>query len=67
MLRSNIYNYNITKTDTKEKRGKTAPIYIKNYNLSYNPHCPNSPPQNTPPNINVIRELYLNYLTSFKK
>uniref|UniRef100_A0A6C0B406 Uncharacterized protein n=1 Tax=viral metagenome TaxID=1070528 RepID=A0A6C0B406_9ZZZZ len=67
MLQSNIYNYNITKTNNKEELKKTAPIYIKDVNVSYNPHCPNTPPQNTPPNINVIRQLYLNYLTSFKK
>ena len=66
MLQSNIYN--ITKTNIKKKANKAEPINIKGNTLSYSHHhIPNSPPMNTPPNINVIRELYLNYLTSFKK
>lgn len=56
---------NITNTNIK-KKSVSKPIEIK-YNLSYNPNIPNSPPINTPPNVSVIRELYLNYLTSFKK
>ena len=65
MLQSNILN--ITRINNKQAHAKTKPIKIKSLHLSYNPNVPNSPPVNTPPNINVIRELYLNYLTSFKK
>lgn len=68
MLQSNIYD--ITNTDPKKEHGrdKSKPIYIRSVTLSVTPgSLPNSPPTNTPPNINVIRELYLNYLSSFKK
>lgn len=65
MLHSNIY---INKDDNKVERTKSQPIYIVGKSVSYNPgSTPNTPPINTPPNINVIRELYLDYLTSFKK
>lgn len=65
MLQSNISN--ITKTTYKKKIVKSKPIDIRETKLSYNPNNPNSPPINTPPNINVIREIYLSYLISFKK
>ena len=67
MLQGNIYNYNITQAISEKKRIKSKPITIKGKRLSYNPDIPNSPPANTPPNIHVIREIYLEYLTSFKK
>lgn len=65
MLHSNIYNMH--KIGKKEKRVKSEPIYIIGKTVSYNPGSTPNTPINTPPNINVIRELYLDYLTSFKK
>lgn len=68
MLQSNIYD--ITNTDPKKEHGrdKSKPIYIRSVTHSVAPgSLPNSPPTNTPPNISVIRELYLNYLSAFKK
>lgn len=50
-------------------RTVTEPINIINnsvISLSSNPVTPSSPPVNTPPNINTIRELYLNYISSFE-
>ena len=48
---------------TKKFISKPIKIYL---NKSESPHIPNSPPVNTPPNIEVIRELYLNYLSKIK-
>lgn len=62
-------NLNITK-----KTHPTDPINIKKkqkydpfHNNSSNPQKPNSPPQNTPPNMNVLRELYLSYVSNMTK
>jgi len=65
---NNIQNeYYITKDIKKDK--SSSPINIidsRIISLSFNPATPSSPPVNTPPNINTIRELYLNYISSFE-
>lgn len=44
--------------------------YMYNYQgsgLSENPgSVPNTPPTNTPPNIDIIRSIYLNYLANIE-
>ena len=62
---------------TKEKHSNpSSPITIKQTqkqtneyemnNISINPQAPNSP-MNTPPNIDILRELYLSYLSHMTK
>lgn len=61
-------NLNIT------KKTHSDPINIKRkhkydpfHNNSSNPQKPNSPPVNTPPNMNILRELYLSYVSNMTK
>jgi len=50
-----------------DKNEKTAPIKIQ-ATKSVAPHIPNSPsPFNTPPNLEILRELYLGYLAKINK
>ena len=65
-------NLQITK---KKHSNPSPPITIKRNtgityemnNISINPQAPNSPPMNTPPNIDILRELYLSYLSNMTK
>ena len=61
-------NFTITekKNYYKKDNKKTCPIKIQNTHSS-NPHIPDSPPLNTPPNLDFLREIYLNYLTKINK
>ena len=51
---------NIVKT---KKKTYNEPIYIISHNTSSAPHFPNFPPHNTPPDINYLRNIYMNYLS----
>lgn len=44
---------------------KTKIIYIPNVK-SVSPHFPDFPPQNTPPDIEYFRNIYLSYLSKIK-
>jgi hypothetical protein len=56
-----IFVINIIKKNKKEKNI----IYVPNIQ-SKSPHFPNFPPQNTPPDIESFRSLYLSYLAKIK-
>ena len=45
------------------KKKYTEPLYIISEKSSSSPHFPNFPPNNTPPDINYLRRIYLNYLS----
>ena len=55
--------HNIKKTLINTKNTYNEPRFIRSSDSSHSPHFPNFPPQNTPPDINYLRKIYLNYLS----
>ena len=56
-----IHNIRDPKIYTKKKYSELH--FDRSSDSSLSPHFPNFPPQNTPPDINYLRNIYLNYLT----
>jgi len=56
----------ITEKIYYKQNEKSRPIQIQK-TKSVAPHIPSSPPFNTPPNLEILREIYLNYLSKINK
>ena len=46
------------------KKKYSEPLYIVSQKSSSSPHFPDFPPKNTPPDVNYLRKIYLNYLST---